>query len=143
MGSKGKRFISIPCKTDITSAFWIIYRKERLSHCLRGRRTISEGCFRRRRFPANIRIRGRCIWLPNYKRAGEKGDNRKLKSSIVTLLSPAIVTDKYFVISDLYLKVISDNKKTCFILKREVCSLPLFRHGLHGLTRFLIVYPIS
>ena len=28
MGSKGKRFISIPCKTDITSAFWIIYRNE-------------------------------------------------------------------------------------------------------------------
>ena len=55
---------------------------------------------------------------------------------IITLLSPAIVTDKYFVISDLYLKVISDNKKTCFILKREVCSLPLFRHGLHGFHGF-------
>ena len=55
---------------------------------------------------------------------------------IITLLSPAIVTDKCVVISYLYLKVISDNKKACFILKREVCGLLLFRHGLHGFHGF-------
>ena len=39
---------------------------------------------------------------------------------IITLLSPAIVTDKYFVISDLYLKVISDNRKVFFDSPEEV-----------------------
>lgn len=62
-------------------------QKERPLRCLPARRITLDGCFRKRGFLANIRIKGLCIWWLRYKRGKVKVTIESFIISIVTLLS--------------------------------------------------------